>query len=161
MGSQTRPMKHHAPATGGLYLLLLDLESDSNLKIGKLGEIIFEPGSYAYIGSAGGPGGLATRLAHHLRPPQQKRKHWHIDYLLPYSRLWGVAWSIGNSHSECEWAAALEAIGERYPYSFGASDCRCAGHLVKFTDPDPVHHMKNLIPARLHIRQFNAEQPSV
>jgi Uri superfamily endonuclease len=114
----------------GTYLLLIRLDRSTALPVGRLGTFPFCKGWYAYAGSALGPGGLQARLARHAR--EKKRVHWHIDYLLGHACLvqsWQLACPI---RLECEWAAALLRLPEacvavRY---FGASDCRCPGHLI-------------------------------
>jgi Uri superfamily endonuclease len=114
----------------GTYLLLIGLDRSTALTVGRLGTFSFDKGWYAYAGSALGPGGLQARLARHARG--QKRIHWHIDYLLGHARLvqsWQLACPI---RLECEWAAALLRLSEARVAvrHFGASDCRCPGHLI-------------------------------
>ena len=100
-----------------------------SLPIARLGNPVFTSGTYAYCGSAKGPGGLRARLARHCR--SGKRLHWHIDHLGAAADLWGiVAMEDGN---ECHLRAALEAIpGASVPVpGFGSSDCQtCLSHLV-------------------------------
>ena len=87
-------------------------------------------GWYVYIGSA--LGGLGARLRRHAR--QEKRQHWHIDRLLAAGQLVSVVARIGPERIECQTAAAVAALpGGALPVArFGASDCRCAAHLVHF-----------------------------
>ena len=40
-----------------------------------------EPGLYAYVGSAWGPGGLVARVGRHMRGRFKKPK-WHVDWLI-------------------------------------------------------------------------------
>ena len=63
----------------GTYALILRLDKGQKLRVGALGTVVVEPGYFAYVGSAFGPGGIAARCAHHLRT--SSRPHWHIDYL--------------------------------------------------------------------------------
>ena len=67
------------PAEPGTYALLIDVFAPLDLTVGMLGVVTLPPGSYAYVGSAHGPGGLRGRLARHGRT--DRRRHWHIDYL--------------------------------------------------------------------------------
>jgi len=67
----------------GSYILLVELATEKNALIGKLGYLFFPKAFYAYVGSA--TNGLEARLARHLR--KEKRLHWHIDYLLKEARL--------------------------------------------------------------------------
>lgn len=73
----------------GTYILLLELKrKSSDIKIGRKLEVSLEPGLYSYVGSALGPGGLVTRLRRHAS--KSSIKHWHIDYLLPYTKIIGA-----------------------------------------------------------------------
>jgi len=60
----------------GTYALLLELDQQTVITVGRLGTCSFPAGSYVYVGSALGSGGLSARLAHHRRPV--KRFHYSI-----------------------------------------------------------------------------------
>jgi len=108
------------------------LDECVSLAVGRLGRFTFAPGYYVYAGSAHGPGGLSARLARHRR--QEKRLHWHVDYLLARARLAEV-WTVVSGHRlECACAQAVMGLpGAQVPIPrFGASDCRCLAHLVFF-----------------------------
>jgi Uri superfamily endonuclease len=113
----------------GTYLLGLYLPVSTRLRVGALGTPELPAGSYFYVGSALGPGGIAARLRHHVRRSQ--RPHWHIDYLRREADLVAALISEGSSRRECRWAAALEAhaVPVLDPRGFGASDCACGTHL--------------------------------
>lgn len=117
-----------SPAGGrGTYVLVLRLDARKTLTVGRLGGCDFEPGYYAYVGSACGPGGLRARLAHHA--VRSARPHWHIDYL----RLEAEpveAW-ISTNRAEHAWASAVGNTDAMRPVcaGFGTSDCRCLTHL--------------------------------
>jgi Uri superfamily endonuclease len=139
----------------GAYILLLRLDKGREIHVGRLraspaqdvqpqyGRRVaprepswYPPGWYAYTGSAHGPGGLAARVARHLaRAGGGKRVHWHVDYLREHVTV-VEAWALPGAppQMECRWAATLRALAgaEAGPSRFGASDCRCAGHLVRF-----------------------------
>lgn len=119
---------------GGLYALVCVLPQAVVLNVGRLGEVAFPAEWYVYVGSARGPGGLAARVGRHLRPA--KRVHWHVDRLLAWAEVREVWARTGKAPSECAWAAALAQAprARRWPPGFGASDCRCAGHLVAFPE---------------------------
>jgi Uri superfamily endonuclease len=116
----------------GIYVLHLELTSDAQIMVGRLGAQRFGAGYYAYVGRAFGPGGLAARLAHHLR--QTVSPHWHLDYLRAHGQTKEVWYSHSAPHSEHQWAQALMHMrGAMVPADgFGSSDCRCRSHLVKF-----------------------------
>jgi len=101
--------------------------------VGSLGTVHFPSGTYLYTGSAMGPGGLAARLARHCR--DQKKRHWHIDYLLEPATVEAIWWQVTDERVECRWAAAALALpGACVPVAgFGASDCSCRSHLVHLT----------------------------
>lgn len=119
----------------GTYALLIRLDHACDIAIGKLGRSRFPAGFYLYVGSALGPGGLAGRLARHLRA--NKRLHWHVDHLLKArgTRIVQVWTFESATRRECDWArTAMRLPGARIIAGrFGASDCRCAAHLIGFT----------------------------
>jgi Uri superfamily endonuclease len=115
----------------GVYLLLLELPKPLILTIGKLGTIHFEKGWYAYIGSA--LNGLDQRIQRHLRT--NKKTHWHIDYLLPYTEIVNVFYKENNQREECKIAQSLESNFGNIP-GFGCSDCTCTSHLLKVSSED-------------------------
>jgi Uri superfamily endonuclease len=118
------------PTLPGLYLLGLTLEEPAFLQVGRLGAFDLPAGCYLYVGSAHGPGGLRGRLAHHLRPVAAP--HWHIDALRSIARLNAIWWATAPAPCEHDVARALAGLpGVGIPMPrFGASDCRCAAHLV-------------------------------
>jgi len=108
----------------GSYVLLIDLEKTQNISVGALGELRFDQGSYAYVGSA--LNGVESRVRYHLR--KGKRPHWHIDYLLERARIESVLICRSIDRLECRIARELGA--EATPVNgFGCSDCHCVSHL--------------------------------
>lgn len=65
------------PVRRGTYILVVRLDSPRDLRVGALGDIRFDAGTYIYAGSA--MGGLDQRLSRHLS--REKTIRWHIDYL--------------------------------------------------------------------------------
>jgi Uri superfamily endonuclease len=119
------------PAARGTYALELFLAKRSCLQIGKLGAFDFPRGYYVYVGSARGAGGLRARLLRHWC--DDKRVHWHIDYLRAVARPVRVWYSTAKRADECKWAALMQAKGACISAPrFGASDCACAAHLFYF-----------------------------
>ena len=124
-------MNSHTAIDGkGVYVLLLSLPITSSVTIGRLGTFHFPAGFYLYVGSAMGPGGLAARLGRHIR--LEKRLHWHIDYLRPIVALEEIWLQVTQESIECRWAhVARHMSNAMVPVpGFGASDCRCSGHLI-------------------------------
>jgi len=115
-------------ATGGTYTLVLELPEAADIEIGALGEVTFDAGWYAYVGSALGSGGF-SRIDRHreLAAGDRDIRHWHIDYLLghPTTRLDTVVTTAGVD-GECTVARAL---GDDGVPAFGCSDCGCDSHL--------------------------------
>lgn len=115
----------------GLYAVVLGLARPARVRAGALGEFLFEPGTYVYIGSA--QKGTAKRIARHRK--RVKPMRWHIDYFRVKAR-WVGAVAYPGVTGECELAAeAARALGGRVAArGFGASDCRCHGHLIMATE---------------------------
>ncbi len=124
------------PPASGTYALLIQIAAPIWVTPGRLGSFALTPGWYVYVGSARGPGGLAARLKRHLRPSGARRMHWHIDHLLAQVPVSRVIWVMGEERRECQWARQLLALpGAEMPIpKFGASDCGCPSHLIRFTD---------------------------
>ena len=111
----------------GSYVLVIDLEQDTRLTVGRLGTFDFPAGRYLYLGSA--LNGLEGRVRRHLR--RDKKLHWHVDYLTTAADVSEVWWAISEERLECRWAeAALARGGQVVAPGFGSSDCRCPTHLV-------------------------------
>ena len=136
------------PRVPGTYILVLRVETPCTVTVGRLGTAVLAPGWVLYVGSAFGPGGLAARLGHHLRPAA--KPHWHIDYVraaLDLEEIWVCA---SPQRLEHRFATALHsAPGSTIPLPrCGASDCRCAAHLFHFS-------------ARPSLQLLAAEYPAV
>lgn len=128
---------HPAPAArltagAGSYLLVLRAARRFGAAAGRLGGFDFPAGFYIYCGSARGPGGLRARVGRHVG--RAGARHWHVDYLRPHVAVVCVLVCEGGARLECVWARALQRKPGMEPGAarFGASDCRCAGHLWRF-----------------------------
>lgn len=125
------------PAEKGSYALVLRLEEEAMVSVGKLGRFLFPPGIYVYCGNAFGPGGLRARVHRHLRGGF-RQPHWHIDYLISTAQIWQVHFAVTMTPLECRWSQAL--AGQKGAFiparRLGAMDCRsgCPAHLVGFPD---------------------------
>ena len=118
------------PSAPGVYLLWLRADDSPRLRIGALGVYTIEPGYYAYVGSALGPGGLSARAGRHLRVGKSAR--WHIDYLREVTQPIALWFSEHSNSLESLWAhhvAALPGVERAIP-GFGASDSRAVTHLA-------------------------------
>ena len=128
------------PSTPGIYALILQIDVPNTIQIGRLGSHTFSAGAYLYLGSARGPGGISARVRRHLRDASQKQRHWHIDWLWEIAHPTGVIWSHASNTRECEWAKILNPFSSREPVGFGASDCRCEGHLLRLKSPAELRY---------------------
>jgi Uri superfamily endonuclease len=115
--------------TKGSYVLLMMLSGSRIITVGSLSDIRFSSGFYAYVGSA--MGGIAARLGYHLK--RNKKRHWHIDYLLEEATIVDISICANNVRSECDIARSLGSQFDSVP-GFGSSDCRCPSHLFFHTD---------------------------
>ncbi len=131
----------------GSYLLLLELENDKTIPIGKLGEIAFNKGFYIYVGSA--LGGLEQRIKRHLR--SNKKIYWHIDYLLTQVKIIDVFYKENQLREECVIAKELEKQFDSTP-GFGCSDCNCKSHLF-YGKYDEIKH----IIERLNMKSYSCD----
>ncbi|HOO04698.1 MAG TPA: DUF123 domain-containing protein [Methanomassiliicoccales archaeon] len=74
------------------------------------------------------PGGTAP-------PPGEA--HWHVDHLLAQGQPVGALLVYSEARLECRLAeelSRLEGVRRHVP-GFGASDCRCPGHLLLCEEP--------------------------
>ena len=69
--------------TKGAYQLLIRLDRDQTITVGRIGRFRFPAGYYVYTGSA--MNGIEARVRRHLS--SRKRIRWHIDYLLEHARI--------------------------------------------------------------------------
>ena len=114
----------------GTYALILALDKDTPITVGKLAAFSFPTGYYLYAGSA--LGGLFSRVRRHIRGGQ--KLHWHIDYLRQEAKVVEAWYLISGERLECSWYQA--AVGMPQAQSpvagFGSTGCGCHSHLVYF-----------------------------
>lgn len=133
-------MRSIIPSQKGVYALIVEVPQKKFVTVGKLGGFLFEPGFYAYIGSA--QRGLYIRFKRHLN--KNKKKHWHIDYLLDEALPHAGVFSITADRIECQVAQRLATRLHSTP-GFGVSDCTCESHL--FYHPEKEILQKEVINA--------------
>jgi Uri superfamily endonuclease len=112
----------------GIYILIIKIDEDINVKIGSLGKMKFEKGVYAYVGSA--QNNLEKRVSRHLS--KHKKRFWHIDYLLDnkFTKIINTFYKEVGKEEECTTADEL-AKTEITILKFGSSDCKCKSHLFR------------------------------
>ena len=108
----------------GTYALVIRVPNRCTIKTGRLGVVEYKKGYYAYAGSA--MNGLEARITRHLN--DEKRVHWHVDYLLGHAEVTDVYLEPGAHRRECEVARMLNDNFESIR-GFGSSDCTCDSHL--------------------------------
>jgi Uri superfamily endonuclease len=108
----------------GSYIILLELKKDEKIKIGRLGSVFFNKGIYTYVGSA--LNGLEQRIKRHLI--ENKKMHWHIDFLLKSGEIKKIFYKEDKLRKECVIADKLSK-GLEPILGFGCSDCKCRSHL--------------------------------
>ncbi|MDD5959512.1 MAG: GIY-YIG nuclease family protein [Methanobrevibacter wolinii] len=139
----------------GSYCLIISLSKEDNLKIGSLYDNLrFKKGYYVYIGSA--MNSLIPRLKRHLS--DNKKMHWHIDYLLKskYASISEILFTDSKKRIECDLAENISSKGVEIP-NFGCSDCNCNSHLIYFKNEEEA--IKNIKDAykSLNIEFMNLE----
>lgn len=114
----------------GTYALLFRCDARVDVVAGKLGPVSLSTGYWIYTGSAFGPGGLRSRLTHHLKP--SRHPHWHIDYIKSGLRLVEIWTTTDTVKREHIWATVFSSLsGASRPIAgFGATDCACRSHLI-------------------------------
>jgi Uri superfamily endonuclease len=115
----------------GIYVLVVSVCRDIKVSLGALGDVFFEKGMYAYVGSA--QNCLEKRVKRHLG--KAKRKFWHIDYLLDSdaAMVKKVFCKEAGKSEECRIARKLNERGVAVK-NFGCSDCSCVSHLFRVKD---------------------------
>ncbi len=115
------------PPQKGVYVLYLEIVQDSEFLVGSLGVVKLAKGTYLYIGSARGPGGLRARISRHF--DKRKKIRWHIDYLTTHTNviLSGVTYAVTELDMESKLLHKLltfsDVLGIAVP-RFGSSDRR-------------------------------------
>ncbi len=131
----------------GVYFLILRLNENKVIQVGKLGECKFKKGYYAYAGSALGKGGF-KRVTRHCNVASGKNnvRKWHIDYLLPHSEVLCAVLLLTDEALECTVAKRLGEFLNGFP-EFGCTDCDCFTHLFfseKYPEGDIIKACNNL-----------------
>jgi sugar fermentation stimulation protein A len=114
----------------GVYIAVFYTPKDLDIQIGRFGRFHFRQGLYFYVGSA--QRNLSTRIERHNR--KKKTLRWHIDYLSCEVEMLGAITIAGPRELECRLAKKLSSMYELAVPGFGASDCRCGGHLFYVKD---------------------------
>lgn len=115
------------------YCLIIRLNNDSRISVGKIGELDFKKGYYVYTGSA--LNSIDARIKRHLKI--EKKIFWHIDYFLASSNASIKEVVLERSPEKWECNVAREISIKGSPVNkFGCSDCKCDSHLFYFENYD-------------------------
>lgn len=128
----------------GIYILQIKLDHPTTLTYGKKHTSHFPKGYYYYVGSA--LNNLEARINRHLS--QEKKIHWHIDYLLKQATIENIYYKITTEKEECHMAKKLAKKLASIP-NFGSSDCSCESHLYYSENPRSLNLQKNLLLIKL------------
>jgi len=140
----------HVPKEG-TYTLIVSVSSERSIEIGRIGVQKLSKGYYSYTGSALGKGVLSLegRISRHLE--KNKKKIWHIDFLLADKDVEVISALIAptNERMECEINQYLQQkMNSKVPIPrFGSSDCKrgCKSHLLYLgRDEDVVEKLIKL-----------------
>jgi len=106
----------------GIYVLIIKLNNNINITVGKLGKLHFRKGFYAYIGSALGKAGF-KRVTRHFKVASgiNNIRKWHIDYLLPHSKIICAVLLPTHEALECTLASSIKEFSDEI-HGFGCSD---------------------------------------
>jgi Uri superfamily endonuclease len=119
--------RHAIEPAPGTYALVMRCLAETKVAVGRWGEIRLESGYYTYVGSAFGPGGVRARVSRHLR--QDKRRHWHLDYVRGHLAPISVWYTHDEARREHGWAQSLQSHAAFTGIEgFGCSDCGCIAH---------------------------------
>ena len=123
----------------GCYCLIINLNKTCEIEIGKLGKIEFKKGHYVYVGSA--MNSLESRIKRHLS--DEKKLHWHIDYMLKKSKVYDVIYCESTKKIECALSQHISTHSDGIN-NFGCSDCQCESHLYYFKNrKEAIECVKN------------------
>ncbi len=122
----------------GIYILMLQIRKDIDLKVGALGIIHFKRGIYAYVGSA--QNNLEKRIKRHYL--KNKKRWWHIDYLTTNSdvTIQNVLYKEAGKDEECRTAKTLAQKNEIIE-GFGSSDSSCRSHLIRIINKQTIKEL--------------------
>ena len=123
--------------SSGIYTIIIFLSKKLSVSIVKLGVHKFPMGYYTYTGSAiGSSVSLESRVSRHMQ--KEKRRHWHIDFLLANedASVIGVVAALTHKKLECDMNRYIKTKSKAKVCvtGFGSTDCKknCGSHLLYF-----------------------------
>ncbi|MEO2068654.1 MAG: GIY-YIG nuclease family protein [Desulfurobacteriaceae bacterium] len=134
--------------TKGTYCLVFSID-DVSLKVRSGKKFFLKKGTYLYVGSAFGSGGLKKRIQRHLK--KDKKKHWHFDFVSAQDSFKALeVWIVENKRLECLLADFISKTEEPV-FGFGSSDCKCLSHLFRVSD---LEDLKSQVLKEFNVKIF-------
>lgn len=124
----------------GAYCLVMRLEEEREIPIGRRPPVRFPSGFYCYVGSA--MNSLERRICRHKS--REKRLHWHIDWFLEHASIEEVKSIETNKRIECSLSQDIAGLSDSSVKGFGCSDCRCGSHLHYFRE-NPSKRLEGVV----------------
>ncbi|RKX58303.1 MAG: GIY-YIG nuclease family protein [Thermodesulfobacteriota bacterium] len=123
------------------YVLVLKTMEETNIHVGRLGNVFLKRGLFLYIGSA--KKALQKRVGRHL--VKDKKLFWHIDYILNSRKVSIIEVWTKEADQECETACIIDNFTGAMVVrkGLGSSDCRCPAHFYFFGGD--VSEIRNLL----------------
>ena len=123
----------------GTYVLVINLPRRNNIRFGRRFVGFFSEGYYLYVGS--GLRNLEARIQRHLS--DDKKRFWHIDFLLDYGKVVAVYFKESSNRQECDIAKVFAEMFTSVP-QFGCSDCKCKSHLFSGDFSEIIQEVEKL-----------------
>ncbi len=118
-------------ADRGTYMLVMEVVEEFSAETGALGTVNYKKGFYIYTGSA--MKNLKARVKRHQR--KRKKKHWHMDYILPSHMKVVRSYMIRREdHLEEQIGSDLLSIADDCIDGFGSTDSSLRSHLTYFKE---------------------------
>jgi endonuclease-3 len=132
----------------GIYLIVGYLPVSKEIRT-KRSVFVLQKGWYYYSGSA--LNSLSKRIKRHKS--HEKKKHWHIDYLLEHLEFIAVIpYIVNDNRFEHLLASLLSEYKDILPVPrFGSGDCKCYTHLFYSQNLSAKFVFKNLFKEQLRI----------
>jgi Uri superfamily endonuclease len=140
------------PDEKGSYCVVFEVDSFSFVTKGRK-NFSLKGGTYVYVGSAFGAGGLRKRILRHLK--RKKSKHWHFDFVTTHSSFKPLeVWLLEGQKVECELASLVGGVAEPVN-GFGSTDCSCPSHLFRVED---ISLLRRVVRSSFNVKIFKVSE---
>ncbi len=142
--------KNNKIPNSGAYCLIMSLDKDVGVKIGKLGFFNFPKGYYVYVGSA--MKNLKQRVSRHFK--DEKKLKWHIDYFLENASLLRALVYPSRRRLESKIAKIFEEevkVGRAniIVKKFGSTDTKDSTHLFYFPSENALKKSLRIVRKKI------------